>query len=308
MGNIIKGVDKVGSEVGFNHGRKPRFQTISGGILTIIAYTIIAFVTFTFFNKMYINKDVDVSLSNRFVSEYPEIKLIENNFYPILGVEGKSGLVDSADFHKYVLIFGSIIEFDYESLKPDAPTPDVKAIVSFAFLPCSEVADNSARDTLYGSNPNFRDFGQLHGLCPDIKPEDLDKVMIKNSVVTPPYRFLQITVIPCVHNSALTCASEDEINGGGKIIVIMPKLSFDPDNQKQPVSVVGSIDEDIFLSTLEVYDDVYDFFPEELHSKFSEVDKISSNFIAKIYNQNTYCDLDEPDPTSASACEPYATI
>ena len=111
MGNILRALDKVGSEVEFNFGRTPRYQTICGGIVTLIAYSIIGFVMYTFFMKLFITKDPDTTISTSFSSVYPKINLYENQIYPIFGLArygsaGEMVFVPQDEVANYVTIVG----------------------------------------------------------------------------------------------------------------------------------------------------------------------------------------------------------
>lgn len=251
---------------------------------------------------MYFNKDVHVSISNRFITHYPRMHLYENNFYPILGVIINNQLVESENTVRYVTIQGLVPEIQFVSLKPEAEKPVSTLITSFTFKPCKEVEDSKPRDNLYGSNEQFRDFGKYYGLCPDLTPEDIENLYVESNIVNPPFRWLQINILPCILNDPTLCATEDEINQGGEIIFTLPKLNFNPDNFNNPLSIVGSTDEDyllstqvkgsklIILKTFELYDDIYDFIPEKIHSKYTEIESVESNFVSRVSNTKTYCD------------------
>lgn len=316
MGNVLKGVDKVGTEVGFNFGRKPRFQTILGGIMTIVAYFFIIFVTITFGTKLFSSKEVEVSISESYSGDFPKINLFDNNFYPVIGISGPYGFVESDDFPDYLLIIGQIVQQTFTSIEKQDFSE--KVLKDFAFFPCKEIKDNVARDTLYKASVHFKDFAQFHGLCADLKPEELPDLFVENNLVDPPNTWFRIVVLPCPDATGASCASEEELNQT-ELSIILPKGSFDPENASQPISILGSLDEslylqskmryakDIRLKTVEVYDDKYDFFKETLNTRFAEVDTVK-NLVTTRPNNSVFCDLAETDEAAALYCQPYVYI
>jgi hypothetical protein len=60
IGHSLRCIDKIGPEIGYTFGRKPRFQTVLGGIMTLLAYSIIGFVAYTLLRKIFDSKEVDV--------------------------------------------------------------------------------------------------------------------------------------------------------------------------------------------------------------------------------------------------------
>ena len=154
MGNVLKSVDKVGTEIGFNFGRKPRFQTCLGGVMTLIAYLFIALVTWIFADRLFFSNEPEVSVSESFGASFPKINLFNNNFYPILGIIGEQGLIDADRFLEFVTVGGIIIKSSFTSIEAQDFSHEV--LKHFSFLPCKEIADNAARDTLYKSSVHSR--------------------------------------------------------------------------------------------------------------------------------------------------------
>jgi len=44
LGSLLKSLDNFGDAVEFNFGRRPRFQTVCGGVMRIIAHFIVGIV------------------------------------------------------------------------------------------------------------------------------------------------------------------------------------------------------------------------------------------------------------------------
>jgi hypothetical protein len=84
--------------------------------MTIIAYLFITFVTFTFLSKLLSSSEVEVSVSESFTGTFPKINLFENNFYPVIGISSETGLIESADFSKYLLVIGTVIKTSFTSI------------------------------------------------------------------------------------------------------------------------------------------------------------------------------------------------
>ena len=56
IGDLIRNRDKIGPEIGYTFGRKPRFQSILGGIMTIVANIVIGFVAYTLMRRVFDTK------------------------------------------------------------------------------------------------------------------------------------------------------------------------------------------------------------------------------------------------------------
>lgn len=126
MGNILRSLDKVGSEVEFNFGRNPRYQTICGGIVTLFAYSLIGFVMYTFFMKLFITKDPETTVSQSYTPTYPKIFLQENQIYPMFGLVryGPSGemiFVPQDEVGNYVIIMGVNFQINFDGLRNFQP-------------------------------------------------------------------------------------------------------------------------------------------------------------------------------------------
>lgn len=86
MGNILRRFDRIGNQIEFNFGRSPRYQTLTGGAISLLAYGLIIFVGYTFIKKLFIDAEVDTSTADSFTQKYPQINLAENSIYPIFAL------------------------------------------------------------------------------------------------------------------------------------------------------------------------------------------------------------------------------
>jgi hypothetical protein len=53
MGNYLKGLDKIGPEIGYNFGRRPRYESTVGGVMTMLVYGFMAFVGYKMIIKIF---------------------------------------------------------------------------------------------------------------------------------------------------------------------------------------------------------------------------------------------------------------
>ena len=120
MGNVFRRIDRLGNQVEFNFGRRPRYQTITGGVLSLLAYSLIIFVAYTFFSKLFLEGNVDTSSADTFTSKYPQINLSENSIYPIFAlanlVNGAPSFMPSSEISKYITVQGANSELNFVSL------------------------------------------------------------------------------------------------------------------------------------------------------------------------------------------------
>lgn len=113
----IIAADKIGNPIEFNFGRRPRFQTVLGGILTIIAYGIIMLVAFSFIRSVFDTKEVEVSTSVEFTETYPEINLADSGIFPIIMMQSNEmNFVKSESLHKYITVVGVILELKFTDI------------------------------------------------------------------------------------------------------------------------------------------------------------------------------------------------
>jgi hypothetical protein len=70
------------------------------------------------------------------------------------------------------------------------------------------------------------------------------------------------------------------------LITIIPRVQFDPENSKEPITFTGSLDESVTLDpsnrviknfifkSVELYDDRWDFFKESLKISYADIDRV----------------------------------
>lgn len=281
-----------------------------------MAYIFIGMVTFIFAKKLFSSSSPEVSISEAFSGNFPKINLIDNSFYPIIGIKSEKELIPSDELTSFVTIIGQVIQVNFTSIqKKDFST---KILKTFTFKPCYEVPENDARTELISSSVHFKDFSNLHGLCPDLNEENLNSLYVKNNEVSPPNTYVRIRVLPCTLTNKTFCSDEIGVNLTD-LKIILPKGSFTPENADRPITVVGSMDEslrlqsqtqyikDITLKTVKVYDDKYDFLSESLNTEFAEVDQVNTGTINRLKG-NVTCELQVSSMEDENYCEPYVVI
>lgn len=80
----------------------------------------------------------------------------------------------------------------------------------------------------------------------NLDDEEMGSLSLTRNALSPPYRFLLITVYPCSLGS-LACADMDTDINGKQLILMLNRYSFDPENKADPVKVAPFVDTIIYL-------------------------------------------------------------
>ena len=89
-----------------------------------------------------------------------------------------------------------------------------KTLLEFDFKPCKDLPPNKARDILYKSSENFKQYVTLNGLCLDAKLEDLEKMVVQGTSLAPPQIEVYIYIFPCKKNPiAQACVPVTDLTG-----------------------------------------------------------------------------------------------
>lgn len=283
----MRKTDRVGSEVEFNFGRDPRYQTICGGITTLLQYSLILAVIYTFVMKLWVQKEPETTISESFTSEYPRIELYENMIYPIFALLPSSYGIDPStpqtqisaeQFSIYATIYALNIKLGSNLETPTNPQ-DFSVI---KFKPCAKIAPNFALANITSTSSQVKEFINSNGMCMDLTEEELKKLYVANNTFQLPYAQLLISVKPCLSTNP-SCAPADLLENRD-LLIILPKRTFDPKNETDPVSLIANLDWselldhrqtrslEVLLKQVNIYDEKVDFFSETLKSNYSEVD------------------------------------
>lgn len=120
MKNAILSLDIIGNPIEFNFGRRPRYQTLTGGCISLFIHALLLFVIYIYFRRLFIDRDCDTSTSDSFNIVYPAMNLAESEIYPIF-VLGDTSLAliqfkTPAEAANLISISATNIMIDYQDL------------------------------------------------------------------------------------------------------------------------------------------------------------------------------------------------
>lgn len=317
MSKFLKSMDLFGPKFELSFGGKTRYQSKTGGILTILAYIFILSSFGLLMNQLFDPKNVDVSTVVQYSQVNQKIDLAKNVFYPIVGIRlpnpEDDGLVRLIDANEnYTRFFYGVAftgEFNYTNLeKRDFNS---KLIEEFAFFPCKTIK-SPLKDKIYELNEKMRDFGEKYGFC--LNMTNLDNFWVEGNVVEPPYRFFSMSFFPCIRGSEEDCAPKEQISGI-ELFILSTKFGFDPENKNNPVSRTAAFEENIRFNlffkktktirfkTTKIYDDRGEFAGDpEYKTEFQDVDESSISYGAR-GSISHFCDF-----TNGNQCDALVEI
>lgn len=287
MGNIIKKADNLGEEFEINYGRTKRLQTVLGGVITLLSFLLITFSSSIFIARYRDTSGPEVSISNEFDPKYPKVNLIEGKIFPILGIaENEVKMLDRKDLSKYVTIISTVYSIYYETLDDPAQfTP----LAQIEYKPCPEV-NHPIKQQIYGNYKNPTDFGEIYGLCPDVKNDSI--FYVEGHLVTPPKTVFDIKVYPCTLDDQTQCKTVDEMRSL-EFYFLLPKLSFNRGDYEKPVRTspdvefAPGIDTNqkqkfvIRLMKTRIFDDRIDFKEPILKETFIEIESTKKSTFSR---------------------------
>lgn len=117
--------------------------------------------------------------------------------------------------------------------------------------------------------------------------EEFGLLYVKANQLDPPFASLSISINPCLITNP-SCLTNYNLLRGIGLMTLLPKSTFDPENRQEPVTTIGSTGEflridyrlsktvNIYLKSVELFDDKYDFFEETLKKKYAMISTTSS--------------------------------
>ena len=281
VSDFIKYWDNLGAEYSLSYKRAPRHESLFGAALTVIAYIVVGFASFTTIKKYFDRTNVDVSSSIQFSKTYPEINLAAIDLYPVIILFDSSGLlIPHNKTETFAEIEGYIIESTLTSLLDDSE--GFNTTQSFDYIPCKKIKEKFYEK--FYADPTVKDWIEVGGLCPNIT--DLSKFKISGSIVSLPFSYFQISVNPCSLADDEKCQEAHKVDGL-EVNFVIPQYSFHPEDFENPVEIQPNIDEvfHVNIKTLTQYR--FQFKNVEIE------DDISENFFAKPKTVASFTDLDQ---------------
>ena len=312
MTTALKKLDFVGLQFELNFGRNDRHKTCFGGMLTLLAFSVVIFACVGFLKKLFDTTEVDVSTSIQFNEKYPQINLTKSAIYPAIYITTeRGGLVDASEIPNYFTIVGLIETFNYTSLS-NKSTFTTETLQPMPFKPCKDITLQIKKD-LYGGKESVEYLGEKSSYCGDLT--NMTNYYVQGNLVNPAYTYMDIMIFPCSMANSKNCASEEKISSA-EISLIVPEVSFDPENRTHPVKILPTTDlsfainpfvsTDITfqLKTTEIKDDALDYVGEQDKDTFYDIDRMRSGIKAR-KSEAFHCPL--PTITSEK-CEPYISM
>ena len=230
--------DFLGHQFGFNFKNESNtFQTLPGGVLSIIVTSITFFIAMTSILNFRDRTSPVVSVSTQYQFDPPDFDLYEQNLIPPIALSNGLGIIPPELVPSFATI-KLVVHF----MKPDEATgiPVYKHEVSIDYVPCSTVKDRTLMDAIEEANPDS--FGLINkwGVCPDTnKLTSLLKAT--GRFEKPPFRMILIQILPCSLPDRSLCRSVDELKGLSMTHVTVKK-AFDAANYEKPIKYLPEFD------------------------------------------------------------------
>jgi hypothetical protein len=228
LSRLIKSVDKLGLTPQFLIERKQKYNTVSGGILSILIFILTLLACIFFGKELYLKADPTVILSNSFDKDARLFNLTAKNFNFFIGVQG-------IDFVYYIdpTIYTLKIGINQISLI-HMPNGDKDFKYNFNRY-------NLERCDLNKHFKNFKNQFETQDLenllCLD--QEKFDRIPLMGSFGDKQYQYLEFTVSSCNNetNPDIICQPKEVIDKkleGGFFVINYIETIFDPKNFTNP--------------------------------------------------------------------------
>jgi hypothetical protein len=253
--------------------------------------------------------ELDISSSTQYEIDVPRMDILKSGFFPIMTVfvQGGEEMFSISEIDTVGKPTLKILELDANY------TMHVERTVEY--VRCSEI-DNEYKNTLLQNNPGNRAFFDAEGLCPNFSEEDFQELYLQGSILKPPFRWVDFNFTPCSNPDPTLCMDVESLSSM-RFLIIMPQISFDPKNKKNPTTINSDADFRTFLSSnvvqkkefifrkVEIEDDNWiDFTNEKLTHEYVELDLDKSTSVSR-QTLPHYC---SEDPADGIPCIPYINI
>ena len=183
--------------------------------------------------------NVELSTSIQFTNEYPEIKLKENNFFPILIVRDEEGKIIPAKIVEHYFYIAAIINQNEITSFRDR-IANQKKLVDLHYVPCLSIKQDYYKRFYSKENDGIETQIKMGGLCPNIT--DFSKYVLSGAYTDRPHKYLALGVYPCALLDRNECAPEYEIYSI-QVSMILPQYSFEAEDYENPIKMTANTDQ-----------------------------------------------------------------
>lgn len=282
--NIISRFDYLGDEFTFNYEDSPTFQTICGGLISILIILIVLATSWITIAKLWDETNPEVSISQITGTDPPLMNLYEEGLSFAFGSYLDPNIIKPAEMLRYFTPIGMSYEMELVDIETGLLVPKVKDIVTF--VKCQDLVDK-ASIRHYDKDPEEKLLANTFGLCPNINNET--DWTLKGKLAQPPIHAISLSIYPCSLPNPGDCATAAELN---RLVLQITRIQkdYDPTDKKDPVRYIPTFDEGIHLNTEvtkfkqiqfkenEIWDDTLDFFEPTLRAKFINSARELSDF------------------------------
>ena len=241
LANGFKMIDRFADKFSFRYPKnKERQVSFKGAILSLISYACLLYFTYSFYKRYTDSKNVETSVSQEVSKNTPKMMILESGFYPILSfVDDPLVDIPAHEVPKYYFVMGKVVRLEVDKANTDPNVSSHKEVVldTFSYKPCSEV-DSRYKDMLLNNSEVSKTYVKKFGICPEIKKPEM--FYAEGNFYSPPRVHINIKILPCMLPDKTQCKSGRELSQVS-FAITLPKVSLDPENEKNPISIVPHI-------------------------------------------------------------------
>lgn len=312
MVNLLKSIDTLGENFELRYGKSKTLKTSCGGCVTILASAWLLFTFIFFISQLFDSTELELSNSEQYSELPPKINMYENMILPIVG--SSAGVLVKKEITPKVFTF----KLSFTKMEAiEGSTKQKFTKTTFDFTDCAKLKERGldlVDRLLESAGATTKEFVNDFGLCPDIQKTDMENLFIQGNLIHLPYTIMTLEVYPCSLSDNTQCAPEEGMTSA-EAVVMLPQISFDPENKENPLFTIPVIDykilinpkitviNKIFVQQNEIFDDTLDFFPEKLKEEYSSIDRVVEDSIMRPDTAGVNCEKpQEPD------CTQYAKL
>jgi hypothetical protein len=230
ISKIIKSVDQMGLTPQFLIEKKKKYNTVSGGLLSILIYTLSILACFFFGKELYLKQDPTVISSNYFENDPRPFNLTTKNFNFFVGIQGK-------DYNYYIdpSIYTLKIGVNQITTKTSETTGEVEFEYKYNRMSMEKCNLTKHFDSSFKSLFKDQDLNNL--ICFD--QNKAENLTLAGSFGNQNFQYVEFTVETCKNSTAsdTVCKPSSVINEklqAGFFIVNYIETIFDPKNFTYP--------------------------------------------------------------------------
>ena len=310
--NLFRKIDQLGEKVTLKWGRKEHFKTCVGGVVAIP----IAIVAVYQLSKTVDSTNVETTFTEQYSETFPRYEPIEAGLFPALTIlGGASGRIISAEkISSYITVEFLVVEL-VTTIAPNTITENT--LRRILFKPCSQVEDEN-KEKLYYQQNSTKEYVQNLAICPDFGGNYSD-FYVEGSLVNSSKVEIWLMIYPCSLPDSEECAPAEEVTGTD-IVILLPKINFDPENYSNPflivpdsgfrVSIQPSTQKQYWteISSTKIMDDQFDFVEKMERVGFQEMGELSYNALDRVSRGGSSLTSCSGKEDLLEECQPYALV